>query len=142
MIHLWPLVSVAVCRRTLLMSVLPLALPMVHDQLVGLSVHLSPPAKIRSLPLYWSMKWKVVEAFSGTPDRVNTPPPVRELVIQSPTPAAGTLANRSPSILKPPAGEMTDATPVGGGAARPGWIPSTRKESRTKQIEISARPLG
>ena len=88
------------------------------------------------------MKWKVVDEFKGTPDRVNTPPPLRELVIQSPTSAAGTLANRSPSMLKPPAGAMTDATPAGGGAARPGWFPKRSKESRMKQIEISARPFG
>src|SRR6266699_3569759 len=105
------------------MSVFPFALPTVHDQLVGLSVHLSPPPKITSLPSYWSMKWKVVEAFNGAPDRVNTPPPVTELVIQSPTFAAGMLANRSPSIPKPPAGEMTGATPAGGGTASPGWLP-------------------
>jgi len=66
-IQLWPLLSVAVCKRTLLMSVLPFALPTVQVQLVGLSVHLSPPEKIMSLPLYWSMKWKVVRAFKGTP---------------------------------------------------------------------------
>src|SRR5882724_10597357 len=88
------------------------------------------------------MKWKVVPAFKGTPARVNTPPPARELVIQSPTFAAGTLANRSPSILKPPAGEMTGAMPAGGGDARPGWFPKTRKETRTRENEILTRPTG
>src|SRR2546425_1285130 len=124
------------------MSVLPFTLPMVHDQLVGLSVHLSPPAKTRSLPPYWSMKWNVVEAFIGAPDRVKTPPPVSELVIQSPTFAEGMLANRSPSMPKPPVGEMTGATPAGGGAARPDWLPKTRKDSKTKEIRVLTRHLG
>ena len=124
------------------MSVFPFALPTVHDQLVGLSVHLSPPPKIRSLPLYWSMKWKVVEAFNGAPDWVKTPPPVSELVIQSPTFAAGIFAKRSPSMPRPPVGEMTGATPAGGGDARPGWLPKTRKESRAKEIKALTRHLG
>ena len=138
-IQLWPLLSVAVCKRTLLMSVLPLALPTVQDQLVGLSVHLSPPAKMMSLVVYESMKWNVVEAFKGTPAAVKTPPPVTELVIQSPTFAAGMLANRSPSIPKPPAGTVTGATPAGGGAASAGWLPKTSKESRTKETRVSNR---
>src|SRR3989442_10365974 len=105
------------------MSVLPFALPMVHDQLVGLSVHLSPPPKTTSLVLYWSMKWKVVKGFKGAPDRDNTPPPVAELVIQSPIFAAGMFANRSPSMPNPPVRVTTGATPAGGGVARPGWGP-------------------
>src|SRR5438094_6075799 len=124
------------------MSVFPFALPTVHDQLVGLSVHLSPPPKIRSLPLYWSMKWKVVEAFNGAPDWVKTPPPVSELVIQSPTFAAGIFAKRSPSMPRPPVGVTTGATPAGGGDARPGWLPKTRKESRTTETRVSTRQLG
>src|SRR5256885_15241607 len=133
-IHLWPSLSAAVCRRTLLMSVLPLAFPMVHDQFVGLSVHLSPPEKVTSLPSYSSMKWKVVNAFKGTPARVNTPPPVAELVIQSPTLAAGILASRSPSMPKPPVGEEAGATPAGGRAASPHWLLKKRNEKRAKQI--------
>lgn len=124
------------------MSVFPFALPMVHDQLVGLSVHLSPPPKIRSLPLYSSMKWKVVEEFNGTPDWVKTPPPVSELVIQSPTFAVGVLANKSPSMPKPPAGETTGATPAGGGDASPGWLRETRKESKTREIRVLTRHFG
>ena len=45
-------------------------------------------------------------------------------------------------MLKPPAGEMIAATPAGGGAARPGWIPRSKKENRPKQIEILLRPFG
>ena len=121
------------------MSVLPLAFPTVQDQLVGLSVHLSPPEKIMSLPSYWSMKCSVVAAFKGTPARVKTPPPLIELVIQSPASALGRLANRSPSMLKPPAGTMTGATPAGGGAASAGWLPKTRKarRRRTKETGVS-----
>src|SRR6058998_124633 len=98
------------------MSVLPLALPTVQDQLVGLSVHLSPPAKMMSLVSNGSVKWKVVEGLRGTPAAVKTPPPLAELVTQSPTLAPGILANRSPSMAKPPVGEMIGATPPGGGA--------------------------
>src|SRR5882724_5055232 len=87
------------------------------------------------------MKWNVVEAFKGTPARVNTPPPVAELVIQSPTLAAGILASRSPSMPKPPVGEMTGATPAGGGAASPHWLLKTRNESRTKEIRVPPRHL-
>src|SRR3974390_417401 len=36
---------------------------------------------------------------------------------QSPTPAVGVLAWRSPSMPNPPAGTVTGATPVGGGTA-------------------------
>src|SRR5262245_54165183 len=123
------------------MSVLPLALPVVQVQLVGLSVHLSPPEKMMSLVSNGSVKWNVVEAFNGTPAAVNTPPPLAELVIQSPTSAAGVLANRSPSMPKPPDGTTTGATPAGGGAASAGWLPKTSKKSRTKKTTVSHRHL-
>src|SRR6185503_1158311 len=123
------------------MSVLPFALPTVQDQLVGWSVHLSPPAKMMSLVVYESVKWNVVEAFKGTPAAVKTPPPLAELVTQSPTSAAGMLANRSPSMPKPPAGVTRGATPVGGGAASVDWLPKTSKKSRTKETSVSHRHL-
>jgi hypothetical protein len=44
-------------------------------------------------------------------------------------------------MLKPPAGEMTAATPAGGGAACPGWLPRRRKESSAKETRVSNRPL-
>src|SRR5881394_1957078 len=124
------------------MSVLPLALPVVHVQMFGLSVHLSPPEKMMSLlPLYSSVKCNVVKAFKGTPARVKTPPPLAELVTQSPAFAVGMFANRSPSMLKPPAGTLTGATPAGGGTASPDWLPKMRKQSRTKETSGSTRHL-
>src|SRR5438128_10357209 len=123
------------------MSVLPLALPVVHVQMFGSSVHLSPPEKMMSLPLYSSVKCNVVKAFKGTPARVKTPPPLAELVTQSPTFASGMFANRSPSMPKPPAGTVTGATPAGGGTASAGWLPKRRKESRARETRVSSRHL-
>jgi len=94
-----------------------------------------------SLVLYESMKWNVVVAFNGTPAAVKTPPPVAEFVTQSPTSADGKLANRSPSMPNPPAGERTGATPPGGGAARPGRFPKTRKENRMSDTRVWGRHL-
>src|SRR5215471_11902148 len=104
------------------MSVLLDALAVVHCQILGLSVHLRPPTKVLSLvEPYRSRKWKVVAGLSGLPEASSTAPPEPALVerSQSPAPAAGVLARRSPSMAKPPAGEITGAMPIGGGAACP-----------------------
>src|ERR1043166_5311060 len=61
-----------------------------------------------------------MEGFRGTPAAFKTAPPdpVKLVAsIQSPTLAAGVLASSSPSMLNPPAGASTGATPLGGGVA-------------------------
>src|SRR5438093_2107060 len=64
------------------------------------------------------MKWKVLVGFNGVPLVDSTPPPpdAAEFVTQSPMPFAGKFASRSPSMPKPPVGEVTGATPFGGAA--------------------------
>src|SRR5689334_22043757 len=105
------------CIKTLLISVLADDLPVTHRQVLGLSIHLAL-ANVLSLPLlYKSTKWKVVVGFSGAPVASRTPPAPCWLESQSPPLAAGVLARSSPSMPNPPAGNVTGATPLGGGAA-------------------------
>ena len=126
----------------LLISVLEDGLPVVHFQEFGSSIHFNPPTKLKSLALlYGSVKWNVVEELSGRPAASNTAPPLPALVesIQSPALAAGMLANRSPSMLNPPAGCETGATPGGGGEAVTAIAPRTRHRDKGKRRRVARR---
>src|SRR5262245_59723455 len=96
------------------MSVLLEALLLVHCQVFGSSVHF-PFWNILSLgELKGSTKRKVVLGFNGAPVASSTPA-VPGPANQSPAPEES--ATSSPTILNPPAGTVTGATPAGGEAA-------------------------
>src|SRR3974390_665514 len=98
------------------MSVLALALPVVHCQVVGL-LSQEPALKILSLAeLNGSTKWNVVVGLSGAPAAFNTPAPPGPAT-QSPAVTPAEPATTSPLMLKPPAGVVTGATPLGGDTA-------------------------
>src|SRR6266516_3808789 len=66
--------------------------------------------------------------------------------IQTPVlvPPCGMLASKFPSMLKPPAGEITGAMPAGGGvayAARPQKSASAKKTPKRQAPKLLARPL-
>src|ERR1043166_727641 len=87
------------------------------------------------------MKRNVVVGLRGTPAAFNTPPPVPLVdVSQSPTFATGALAITSPSMLKPPDGTISGATPAGGGEAWPDR-PQSRSTIGSRRLVQGLRPF-
>src|SRR6266496_1077127 len=78
-----------------------------------------------------------MEGFRGAPAAFKTAPPVPEklvAIIQSPILVEGVFAISSPSMLKPPAGANTGATPRGGGVACPDPVQSNARAKAMRRL--------